>query len=126
MHQIKQAVERSNEGAQAGWYAISACTREFMNSPGEPPPVGGTWGSGPEAGAMVERSVWQLSDILTATGGELLRPEGPRQCAGVSTDTRRLRPQEIFVALRGQNHDGHAFVEEAVTRGAAVVAGASS
>jgi UDP-N-acetylmuramoyl-tripeptide--D-alanyl-D-alanine ligase len=70
---------------------------------------------------MVERSVWQLSDILTATGGELLRPEGPRQCAGVSTDTRRLRPQEIFVALRGQNHDGHAFVEEAVTRGAAVV-----
>lgn len=38
---------------------------------------------------------------------------------GVSTDTRTLRPGELFVALRGPNFDGHAFVPRAAERGAA-------
>jgi UDP-N-acetylmuramoyl-tripeptide--D-alanyl-D-alanine ligase len=70
---------------------------------------------------MVETGWWQLSDVLAATGGELTRLEGPRRFVGVSTDTRRIRQQEIFVALRGANHDGHGFVDEAVDRGAAAV-----
>jgi UDP-N-acetylmuramoyl-tripeptide--D-alanyl-D-alanine ligase len=64
---------------------------------------------------------WHLSDVLTATGGRLLQLEGSRRYTGVSTDTRRIRPGEIFVALRGPNHDGHAFVGEALSRGAAAV-----
>ena len=39
--------------------------------------------------------------------------------SGVSTDTRSLRPGELFVALHGPNFDGHAFVQEAERRGAA-------
>ncbi len=38
---------------------------------------------------------------------------------GVSTDTRTLRPGDLFVALRGERYDGHAFVAEAVAAGAA-------
>ncbi|MBK8993601.1 MAG: hypothetical protein IPM40_18935 [Gammaproteobacteria bacterium] len=36
----------------------------------------------------------------------------------VSTDTRTLAPGSLFVALRGENFDGHDFVAEAVRRGA--------
>ena len=37
----------------------------------------------------------------------------------VSTDTRRLRTGELFVALSGENFDGNEFVPEAQRRGAA-------
>lgn len=37
---------------------------------------------------------------------------------GVSTDTRTLRPGDLFVALRGERFDGHAFLEMAKTAGA--------
>ena len=32
---------------------------------------------------------------------------------GVSTDTRTLKPGELFVALQGPNFDGNAFVDRA-------------
>ena len=35
-----------------------------------------------------------------------------------SNDTRTLRPGDIYVAIRGERHDGHAFVDEAIRRGA--------
>lgn len=38
---------------------------------------------------------------------------------GVSTDSRTVRPGELFVALEGERFDGHAFVPEAFRRGAA-------
>ncbi|PYL54813.1 MAG: UDP-N-acetylmuramoyl-tripeptide--D-alanyl-D-alanine ligase [Verrucomicrobia bacterium] len=37
----------------------------------------------------------------------------------VSTDSRTLKPGELFVALRGQNFDGHNFVELVANTGAA-------
>ncbi len=37
---------------------------------------------------------------------------------GISTDTRSLRPGEIFLALTGDNFDGHDYVEEAFAAGA--------
>lgn len=39
--------------------------------------------------------------------------------SGVSTDSRAVRDKELFVALRGPRHDGHAHVAEAARRGAA-------
>jgi len=40
---------------------------------------------------------------------------------GVSTDTRTLGRGSLFVALRGERFDGHAFLDEAQRRGAAAV-----
>ncbi|HET7931019.1 MAG TPA: UDP-N-acetylmuramoyl-tripeptide--D-alanyl-D-alanine ligase [Rhodanobacteraceae bacterium] len=40
---------------------------------------------------------------------------------GVSTDTRTLQAGDLFVALRGDTHDGHDHVAEAEARGAAGV-----
>jgi UDP-N-acetylmuramoyl-tripeptide--D-alanyl-D-alanine ligase len=37
---------------------------------------------------------------------------------GITTDTRIIKPQELFVALVGENFDGHSFIEQAVDKGA--------
>ncbi len=37
---------------------------------------------------------------------------------GVTTDTRQLRPGQVFVALRGEAFDGHQFVGQALAKGA--------
>jgi UDP-N-acetylmuramoyl-tripeptide--D-alanyl-D-alanine ligase len=37
---------------------------------------------------------------------------------GVSTDSRTVAPGNLFIALRGENFDGHEFVESAAGRGA--------
>ena len=45
--------------------------------------------------------------------------EGTRGAAtGVSIDTRTLTPGDLFFAIRGSVHDGHAFLAEAFRRGA--------
>ena len=41
------------------------------------------------------------------------------RCGSVCTDTRALKPGQLFVALKGENFDGNAFVEKALEAGAA-------
>ena len=43
------------------------------------------------------------------------------EVSGCSDDHRRLDPGEVFVAVRGDGYDGHAFIREALERGAAGV-----
>ncbi len=45
---------------------------------------------------------------------------GP-QVTGVADDSRQVSPGDVFVAVRGSRFDGHAFVPEAVARGAVAV-----
>ncbi|AEJ42366.1 UDP-N-acetylmuramoyl-L-alanyl-D-glutamate--2,6-diaminopimelate ligase [Alicyclobacillus acidocaldarius] len=42
---------------------------------------------------------------------------------GVATDSREVRPGDLYVAIRGRRWDGHAFIREAVARGAVCVVG---
>lgn len=42
-------------------------------------------------------------------------------CQGVSTDSRTIRPGEIFIALLGARADGAAFIEDALAKGAGAV-----
>ena len=60
--------------------------------------------------------LWTTLDLLEATGGTIGTPFG---ADGVSIDTRTLRPGDLFVALIGEGRDGHAFVADAVAKGAA-------
>ena len=60
-----------------------------------------------------------LAEIAEAVGGEL--PFGGEELvvtAGVSTDTRSLSGGEFFVALRGDNFDGHNYIDSALDAGA--------
>ena len=45
--------------------------------------------------------------------------DGSASFTGVSTDTRSLQRGELFVALRGERFDGHAFLDHAKSAGAA-------
>lgn len=55
--------------------------------------------------------------IAAITGGLLLGP-GDVTIAGVSTDTRQIRPGDLFLALRGERYDAHDFLHQAVEAGA--------
>jgi UDP-N-acetylmuramoyl-tripeptide--D-alanyl-D-alanine ligase len=46
---------------------------------------------------------------------------GDAQLHSVSTDSRTLRPGALYVALRGERFDGHAFIDQAVQAGAAAL-----
>ncbi|MBK1699680.1 UDP-N-acetylmuramoyl-tripeptide--D-alanyl-D-alanine ligase [Thiococcus pfennigii] len=59
---------------------------------------------------------WQLAAACAQIGGRLVGTDVP--FAAVGTDSRRDCAGQLFVALRGGNHDGHAFVPEAAARGA--------
>jgi UDP-N-acetylmuramoyl-tripeptide--D-alanyl-D-alanine ligase len=60
--------------------------------------------------------LWTSEDLIEATGGRFDAPFG---ADGVSIDTRTLRPGDLFVALVGEGRDGHAFVPDALAKGAA-------
>ncbi len=57
-----------------------------------------------------------LRDAANVVGGELIGEDRPFGC--VSTDSRTLQAGALFVALRGPNFDGAAFVETAAAQGA--------
>lgn len=60
----------------------------------------------------------QLRHVVGALAGRPDRPIDGEEVRGVSTDTRSLRPGDLYFALRGPSFDGHAFVAEAFRRGA--------
>lgn len=57
-----------------------------------------------------------LADAASMTGGRI--SGGDPKFTGVSTDTRTLRPGDLFVALRGERFDGHGFLAQAKSGGA--------
>lgn len=60
-----------------------------------------------------------LSDLVHATGGRLHRAAVTEaEICRVETDSRQIRPGDVFWALRGERHDGHEFLEQARQRGA--------
>ncbi|MEJ2057190.1 MAG: cyanophycin synthetase [Desulfofustis sp.] len=61
---------------------------------------------------------WNLKSVAGATGGTIVQCAREHDFADVSTDTRTIADGDIFVALRGENFDGHEFIEQAVAKGA--------
>ncbi len=62
---------------------------------------------------------WTGAEIAGAVGAGVAAAD--LTVGAVGTDTRRLAPGTLFVALRGARHDGHAFAAEALRAGAAAV-----
>jgi UDP-N-acetylmuramoyl-tripeptide--D-alanyl-D-alanine ligase len=60
-------------------------------------------------------ALWTSSELASATGGTA---QGQWSVNGISIDTRTLAKNDLFVALKGDNRDGHAFVADALSKGA--------
>ena len=65
-------------------------------------------------GRAIGRAGWSvLPDAFTEGRGTAVTPV----VSGISYDSRRVKPGDLFVCWRGQRHDGHQFAREAVRRG---------
>ena len=59
-----------------------------------------------------------LAQIAKLAGGAISADDTSITVTKISTDSRTLKPGDLFVPLRGENFDGHRFVEQASERGA--------
>ena len=62
-----------------------------------------------------------LSDLLKNAGPARIVGDAGVEITGVQIDSRRVKPGDLFVAMRGTQADGHAFIPKAVAQGAAAV-----
>lgn len=62
---------------------------------------------------------YSLADAAKATQGTTTAPQ--LMFNGVSTDTRTLKPGNLFVAIKGENFDGHDYIGQAMSAGACAV-----
>ncbi|MEY2579965.1 MAG: UDP-N-acetylmuramoyl-tripeptide--D-alanyl-D-alanine ligase [Verrucomicrobiota bacterium] len=60
-----------------------------------------------------------LAQIAKLAGGSISADDTSALVSRISTDSRTLRDGDLFVPLRGDNFDGHKFIEQAAERGAA-------
>ena len=63
----------------------------------------------------------RIEDIIKATSAKLICGLPDTRIGAVSIDTRTIKPNEVFVAVKGNNFDGHDFIEQAVLKGAACI-----
>src|SRR5438067_11420235 len=61
-------------------------------------------------------SILQIAEL---SGAKLEQGDGKIPVERISTDSRTIKKGELFVALRGENFDGHEFVEATAKSGAA-------
>jgi UDP-N-acetylmuramoyl-tripeptide--D-alanyl-D-alanine ligase len=69
---------------------------------------------------------FSLDFVVKSVNGTMLTSTGSGWAEGVSTDSRKIRPGEIFFALAGDNFDGHDYIEKAREAGAAAIVASNS
>ena len=61
-----------------------------------------------------------LAELAAASAG---KADGDAVLSGVAVDSRKVKPGDLFVAIRGERADGHDFAAEAAARGARALLG---
>src|SRR5438445_11853657 len=54
-------------------------------------------------------------------GAEILSQSGNASISGIEYDSRRVKPGDAFVAMRGESSDGNKFIDKAISAGAVAV-----
>ncbi|MGE5552445.1 MAG: UDP-N-acetylmuramoyl-L-alanyl-D-glutamate--2,6-diaminopimelate ligase [Betaproteobacteria bacterium] len=62
-----------------------------------------------------------LSELISALTVREWRGDPKTRVGGLAYDSRRVKPGDVFVCIRGLRTDGHFYVGEAIERGAAAV-----
>ena len=71
---------------------------------------------GVRGGARGPRAWFTARSVAKAVGGEVV--QGGATAQSVTTDTREDCTGQLFVALRGERHDSHDYLHDAVAKGA--------
>ncbi len=71
------------------------------------------------------RRMFSFDEVVAAVGGTVVNRKGALSgtvfISGVSTDTRTIEEGNIYIALKGENFDGHNYTDQAVAKGACAV-----
>lgn len=62
-----------------------------------------------------------LKDIFDIPGAVIYNPDDYKDVTSVSIDTRVLKKNSLFIAIKGEKFDGHNFINTAVKKGAAAI-----
>ncbi len=63
----------------------------------------------------------KLAELMKNTGAYVPESKRSLEIGGICSDSRKVRPGDAFVCIRGTKKDGNDFASEAVARGAAAV-----
>ena len=66
-------------------------------------------------------ALWTSEEAAEALQTPPAPVSGVWKAMGLSIDSRTLHAGDIFLALRGPNHDGHRFISESLAKGAAAI-----
>lgn len=64
-------------------------------------------------------ATWKANDIVQAL--DLIATDADLCATGISIDTRTLKSGDLYIAIKGDNLDGHDFVKDAFAKGASAV-----
>ncbi len=64
-----------------------------------------------------------LGELLNEAGLQPLGPLDPIYVTGITADSRKVRPGDLFVAWVGASQDGHRYIDDALEHGAVAVIG---
>ena len=67
----------------------------------------------------------KLEKIIKDTGASILHGSPATEISSITSDSRKACPGALFIAVKGCNADGHAFIDDAIAKGAAAVVDAA-
>lgn len=62
-----------------------------------------------------------LKKIIQMVNGTLVSGNIEKTVDRVSTDSRAIKPGELFIPIKGENFDGHDYISQAIEKGAGVI-----
>jgi UDP-N-acetylmuramoyl-tripeptide--D-alanyl-D-alanine ligase len=65
--------------------------------------------------------MFKIAELLKATDGRLVRGRAADFIRSISIDSRSIKKKEAFIAIKGDNFDGHAFIAEAIKKQAGCI-----
>jgi UDP-N-acetylmuramoyl-tripeptide--D-alanyl-D-alanine ligase len=67
--------------------------------------------------------LWTKDELIKASKGQDLTKNflNDKKITGISIDTRTIEQNDLFIAIKGKNFDGHNFLEKAIKKGASGV-----
>jgi UDP-N-acetylmuramoyl-tripeptide--D-alanyl-D-alanine ligase len=65
--------------------------------------------------------MFKVKELLKATKGKLIFGNADVKINGISIDSRVIKPGEAFIAIQGNNFDGHNFIKDAIKKKAVAV-----